>query len=173
MKKLWFVPLLFFHLILQAQPASDFKVLPDGEDSLLVGRVTAENIWTYFPEWKADYIIAEPDSAVVSALQSIEESYHIIVVFGTWCPDSRTGLPPFLKALDLADNADLKLTLYAVDRRLHDPEKSAKEYGVERVPTFIVLKNGQEVGRMIEFPEENFESDLIKLLRQNKKRKVE
>lgn len=130
---------------------------------ILVGEVSPRIIWEEIPEWKAEYMIYQPDSAVVQQLKQIDTDLDIVCVMGIWCPDSRAGVPSFLKALDEAQNPHLKITLFAVDRDLKDPQGSAEKYKVNRVPTFIVLENGKEIGRMIEIPKTSFEADLLDL----------
>ncbi len=131
---------------------------------ILVGEVTPQNIWDEIPDWKAEYMIYQPDSEVVQRLHAIQQDVDIVCVMGIWCPDSRAGVPSFLKALHEAHNPHLKITIYAVDRKLQDPSKSAEKYGVKRVPTFIVFRDGKEIGRMVEIPETTFEADLLEIL---------
>lgn len=134
------------------------------EKKILVGQVSAKNIWEQMPDWKADYFIYEPDPVVVEKLSAIRKPYHIICVLGIWCPDSKAGVPGFLRALDMAANPALSVELHAVDRQKKDPGHTAEKFGIERVPTFIVFSGNQEIGRMIEYPTDTFEADLVKLL---------
>ena len=47
-----------------------------------------------------------------------------------------------------------------MDRDKKSGEGIEKQYKIERVPTFIVLKNGVEVGRVVESVENSIEADL-------------
>jgi hypothetical protein len=38
------------------------------------------------------------------------------------------------------------------------------DLNIERVPTFIIMNEGIEIGRIIETPEETLEADLLKIL---------
>jgi len=84
---------------------------------------------------------------------------------GTWCEDSQREIPPFYKILDEA-NFNLKnLELITVNRK-----KKAK--GLEKrahlthVPTFIFYKNGKELGRFVEHPNNNatIEGHILKIV---------
>ena len=67
--------------------------------------------------------------------------------------------------LDLAEN---QLEIFATDNSTERYKQSAnreeKGLAVYRVPTFIVYKNGKEIGRIIEFPKESLEADLVKII---------
>jgi hypothetical protein len=39
-----------------------------------------------------------------------------------------------------------------------------KDTKINKVPTMIIIKNGKEIGRIEEFPEDTWENDLIKIL---------
>jgi len=51
-----------------------------------------------------------------------------------------------------------------VDRQKKDPEGLAAQYDFQRIPTFIVLQDGKEIGRIVERPEVSLEQDLAKIL---------
>ena len=55
--------------------------------------------------------------------------------------------------------------MWAVDRKKNLPNNLAKEYQIEYVPTFIFLKNGHEIGRIVESPEALYlEEDVLNIL---------
>ena len=99
--------------------------------------------------------------------RAIKEKYRVVCILGIWCPDSRDGVPAFLKALNLANLTTVEIELLGVDRKKEDPLESAGKFGVERVPTFIIYSGGEEIGRMIEFPETTFESDFLRIISSN------
>ncbi len=131
---------------------------------ILVGEVTPDILLNQLPDWKEEYDLFKPDPVTVGKFSNIARPFQIICVLGTWCPDSRVGVPPFLKTLHSANNSNLSITLYAVDRNKQDPYETAKKYNVDRVPTFIVLSGNTEIGRMVEFPEISFETDFLNIL---------
>lgn len=111
--------------------------------------------------WYADgYAQYTPSVDAVTKLQnSITAENEIIVFGGTWCGDTQNLLPKFYKVMD-GIKPTPKTTLVLVDRDKKSGEGIEKQYKIERVPTFIVLKNGVEVGRVVESVENSIEADL-------------
>ncbi|MFB6280920.1 MAG: thioredoxin family protein [Haloferacaceae archaeon] len=71
---------------------------------------------------------------------------------GDWCPDCRRQLPAFAAALDAAGVPDGAVTEYAVEKR-DDGSKvgpGVEAYGIERIPTVVVERDGREVARFVE-----------------------
>jgi thiol-disulfide isomerase/thioredoxin len=81
-----------------------------------------------------------------------------------WCGDSKRELPRFLKIADEAGFPPARITLYSLDRTKKSPDGMTARYGIEYVPTFIVLKDGAEVGRITESPKVSVEADLLTIL---------
>ena len=117
----------------------------------------------YYNEWfDANWRDYRPDTQIISKLKPIINDYKIVVLMGTWCPDSREQVPYLYKVLDDAgyqQNPDI----YFVPRK-YKSYKPAKSYKIIRVPTIIVYKNGQEKGRIIEYPMKSIEADLFKIM---------
>jgi hypothetical protein len=134
---------------------------------ILIGKFTPPELWAEIPTWKVDYDLYHPDQVIIDKLSEIKDEYKVICVLGIWCPDSRDGVPTFLKALDAANLSTVEIELFGVDRKKEDPLESARKYGVDRVPTFIIYSDDVEIGRMIEFPETTFESDFLRIISLN------
>ena len=92
------------------------------------------------------------------------DSVRILVVYGTWCSDSKREMPRFLKIMDAIGFPQDHITLIAVDRTMELPPGIKEEYGITNVPTFIVSYRGMEMGRIIESPKTTLEGDLTDLL---------
>jgi thiol-disulfide isomerase/thioredoxin len=117
---------------------------------------------TYFlPEYKA----YEANDSLVQLLKGKINDYQITIVFGSWCSDSQEQVPRFYKILDQAGYDENNLTVIAVNRGKHTEEADISGLDIERVPTFIVYKHGEEAGRIIETPENTLEEDLWKIVR--------
>jgi len=167
--------ILFFFLLVylfvtngnaqQDSVQSAYQVQEYKGKAILVGRVSEEDIWRHIPGWRTRYVSTLPDTEVVEQLKKIDRPYKIVCVLGIWCPDSEDRVPPFLKALDAAQNPNLEVELYGVDRRKNDPHHSSEKYRAERVPTFILFSGGKEIGRMIERPQKSFPEDFLELVK--------
>jgi thiol-disulfide isomerase/thioredoxin len=112
----------------------------------------------------------QPNQEVVGKLTLInKEKLSIQIVMGTWCPDSRREVPRFIKILDQWEFPAGKVTIIGVDNTKIAPIGGYDELGIERVPTFIILENKVEAGRIIENPVTSLEQDMLNILTRNEK----
>jgi thiol-disulfide isomerase/thioredoxin len=70
---------------------------------------------------------------------------------GTWCSDSRFIVPKFYSLLDAAGFPQNRVTLIGVDRSKKTISHLAEALNIENVPTIIVMNDGKEVGRVVEY----------------------
>ena len=141
----------------------------------LLGEILRTDVARHLPDWDADYADYEPAEAPLVVLAAVDEPVEIICVLGTWCHDSEREVPRFWKILDEAANANLELTMFAVGRTsdtaadsvltgLGFDENPRATWGAGFVPTFVFLRGGRELGRIIETPEVSQEEDAAALL---------
>jgi thiol-disulfide isomerase/thioredoxin len=86
------------------------------------------------------------------------------VVMGIWCPDSRREVPRFMRVLDTWKFPVAKVTFIGVDDAKQSPVGEYAGLDIKRVPTFIIYKNNNEAGRIIENPATSLEQDLVNIL---------
>jgi len=143
---------------------------PAQDRPLLVGPLTKEDLRTPpHSEWfDAQYSRYQPTAETLSALRPRLPGISIEAYFGTWCGDSRRQVPRLARLLDLAGFEETRLTLVGLsDRRMEfkqapgNPE--AKRY-VHRTPTVVILRDGAEIGRIVETPTTSLEGDLLAIL---------
>jgi len=131
----------------------------------LTGNVTRAAIESFNDQWKAlraqDY---EPDAAAVATIREKASGVEVYAVVATWCPDTRRDLPRFFKIADQAGWKLDRLTLLAVDRTKKDAGGETVKWNVTRVPTFIFLRGGREIGRVVERPTTTLEQDIAGIL---------
>ncbi len=134
--------------------------------TMLTGLTTREAFKdTAFAGWFEDeYANYEPDITVVDSLNWQITNLKMLVVYGTWCSDSRREVPRLLKILDLSMFPAEKLTLIAVDRKKQAEGFDAASKDIQLVPTVIVYSGDKELGRIIETPGETLEKDIFKIL---------
>ena len=107
----------------------------------------------------------QPDAAIVERFKANKDSVQFFVFFGTWCGDTRKLLPKFLALADAAGIPNESITLVGVDHYKKALGNLTTLFNVTRVPTFIVLKNGKELGRVVEYGTSGqFDKDLAELL---------
>lgn len=111
-----------------------------------------------------NYKLYVPERAVTNKLKYLREGADILIVLGTWCSDSEEQVPRFLKVLDKIKFKKKNVTLLCVDRDKKAGDIDTSVYDIIRVPTIIVYRKGQELGRIIEKPYRTLEKDLLMFL---------
>lgn len=96
------------------------------------------------------------------------KTYNIVLVMGTWCEDSHREVPRFFKILEAVDFPESKLTMIAVNRQKEAPGGEEGVYNIQKVPTIIVKRYGEEIGRITENPSTGYlERDLLEILKKD------
>jgi len=117
-----------------------------------------------FSWFKTNYESYRFDSTVVSQITPLTKDIHVVIVVGTWCGDSKRELPKQFKILDAVNIMDDRIVMFGVDRSKKSDDSTMQKYNVLRVPTMIVFRGEQELGRIVEFPRASHEVDLLRLL---------
>lgn len=115
--------------------------------------------------YQQDYEIYRPDATAIKEIAPRLADISITIVLASWCGDSREQLPRFMKVLDQTGFDFGKLQMIAVDSYKTGRKIDVSPLHIERVPTFIFLRNGAEIGRIIETPLETLEADLLRMLK--------
>lgn len=111
----------------------------------------------------------ELDAAAFMELEKIMPvNIDIVVVLGTWCPDSRREVPRFMKIIETLNFEKERIRFIGVDSYKQAPLDEYESFDIERVPTFIFYDNKIELGRIIEYPEASLEKDMLKILTETK-----
>ena len=134
--------------------AQNAEVSKDAEgNKVLKGFVTRKELATdssfaWFAKNTKDY---KPDASALAALKGAKDSIYVLAFGGTWCHDTQFILPKFYTLADAAGLAPDHITLVGVDHNKKTVQHLSETFNVINVPTFIVLKNGQEIGRVVEY----------------------
>lgn len=142
---------IFFSLQSFAQPA---EVSRDHNGSKTVkGFLTKEELVTdtAFAWFNKNQKSFKADTTLVNAFKAKKDAVHIVAFAGTWCDDTKWILPQFFALTDAAGYPDQRITLLGVDRDKKTQHQLSEVFNVDRVPTFIVMKDGKEVGRVVEY----------------------
>jgi hypothetical protein len=91
---------------------------------------------------------------------------NITVVLGTWCSDSQREVPRLYKILDYVHFPENKLKMICIDRQKNANGTEVQDLNIELVPTIIFFNGNEEIGRIVESPEESLEADLARILGQ-------
>jgi thiol-disulfide isomerase/thioredoxin len=152
MKKLIFATVSFF--IFCSVYAQAPEVSRDNEGvKVLKGFVTKQELandtaFKWFGENQKGYT---PYSTALQALKTNKDSVSFLVFGGTWCHDSQFILPRFYSLAEAAGFGQDKITLLGVDRSKKTIQHLSEAFNILNVPTIIVLKDGKEIGRVVEY----------------------
>lgn len=164
---------LFCFTLSYSQTINQLTIDDKGNEKLL-GQINREGLTTNsFNTWYStnynDYLT---NDKIVEILKDSLSQYNIKAFLGTWCGDSRREVPRFYKILDDTNFPESQLDIIALDRteKAYKQSPNAEEKGlnIHRVPTFIFYKDGKEVNRIVEFPKETLERDMLNIVTKNK-----
>ncbi len=90
--------------------------------------------------------------------------YIIEIFMNTKCHDSEREVPRFLKILNTLNfsNENLRIVLLNSEKKTIDGLEIGKD--ITNTPTIIFLKNSNEENRIVEFPYENLENDIFRII---------
>ncbi|CAM1362051.1 tetratricopeptide repeat protein [Tenacibaculum xiamenense] len=136
---------------------------------MLLGKTDISVINTDNFKWfKSNYDAYLVNDRVIAKIKDSLNKYNIKVFYGTWCGDSKRELPKFYKTIEQADFNMGNLEMIAVDRKedayKQSPNGEEKGLNIHRVPTFIFYKDGKEINRIVEFPKQDFERDILNIV---------
>jgi hypothetical protein len=135
------------------------------EEPVLTGEVTREQVEEAVPAWVEAEVGSAPDPAAARALAAVPAGARVTVYLGTWCSDSKRELARLWRAMDETGGAvPFALRYVAVARSKQEPAALLTGRGLEYVPTFVVERDGREVGRIVEQSPQGIERDLLALL---------
>jgi len=92
-----------------------------------------------------------PNAIALEALKKNKDSIQLIAFMGTWCDDSHFIIPKMFSLIDAAGFPETRITLIGVDRAKTTLSHLTEALNIKNVPTIIVMKNGREVGRVVEY----------------------
>ncbi len=149
-----------------SEPVSEAVETTSEEQSMIVGEFVKEDLQQGdFAAWfNSGYEDYEPSAEAMETIKNNISEFEIVGFMGTWCPDSRREVPHFFKILDEAGYDLSKLKMVGVTRNKTTPENLEEGYDMQRVPTFIFMKNGKEVNRYVEYPRESIEADIAQIV---------
>jgi tetratricopeptide (TPR) repeat protein len=158
------LPLFLFSLLLT------FNVLAQKEQRLL-GICSAKDLeqQPYDTWYKPNYESYNPSAEIVSQLKKLRsDKFKLKIVFGSWCGDSKREVPKMMKVLSTIGFPEKNIQLIGVHDSINvykqAPNHEEKGLNIYRVGTFIFYKNNKEIGRIVEYPIESIERDLLKIL---------
>ncbi len=154
-----FLSIIIFYLLISVtgKAQSHYEIITDSthnNEKIWRGIVTKSDLennpaFTWYAE--SQRIYPTPNAAAVEGLRKNKDNVNILIFGGTWCEDSHFILPKFFKIQEASGFPEDRITIYEVDRNKHSIGTIAEDLHVTHTPTIIVMKNGKEVGRLVEY----------------------
>lgn len=92
---------------------------------------------------------------------------EVEIYLATWCGDSHDHVPPFVALIDETKRqtkAEPKsVKFFALDKR-KKYEGYTNPRKIEKLPTFVFLRDGKEIGRIVETPKKSVIDDTIAIV---------
>jgi len=130
----------------------------------LLGPLSKEEILENFPDWQVEVASYVPDQEVIEKLQSIPSEIKIEIFLGTWCPDTKRNVSAYFKIMDMVDNPLIMTSYIGIPREDDSRKPFIEGKNIIKVPTFIIIIDNQEKGRIIENPTKSVEEDVLDII---------
>lgn len=101
------------------------------------------------------------------ALKKINEAGELefVTFHGPWCKDCQYSIPVFNRIMTYVTNDKIKVTVATVDKETRkDNAGLCEKYDIKKVPSWVILRGGKEIGRIIENFTTSFDEDVAAML---------
>ncbi|RFN60501.1 thioredoxin [Marixanthomonas ophiurae] len=142
------------------------KTVPYKESVILLGKANRSGLKKApFGSWfDKNFETYNIDEELVSKIAPLLKDVKITTFMGTWCGDSKRETPRLYKILDAANYNYDNFKLITVSREKDTPSGYEEGLNITNVPTIIFYKDGEEMGRFVEYAIESLEADVYAIL---------
>jgi thiol-disulfide isomerase/thioredoxin len=117
----------------------------------IINKYLVENDSAYGKWYRMSQNGYNPDTATLNAFERAKGKVQFVVFGGTWCEDTQFILPKFFKLTEKTGVPDNTITFFGVNRAKKSLSSISDAFNVTLVPTIIVMKDGKEMGRVVEY----------------------
>ena len=147
------ITVLALAVSLSAYAQTPYTYTKNGNEVILNGIITKyilmnDPLFSWYPNSQQNF---EGDKATIDAMAANKGKIKYIVFGGTWCSDTQFILPKFFRMQEQAGVADADISFFAMDRSKKTIGHIGDALGITNVPTIIVMKDGKEIGRIVEY----------------------
>lgn len=133
--------------------------------NVFVGVISEAILQNEYPWFLAEYNSYTTDSVLLGQIRDHIPEVSISIFMATWCQDCHTQIPRFYKILNEANIDESRLENVAMDENKQTPDNYEEGMNIEKIPTFIFFKHGEELGRIVEKPKVTLEHDILEILK--------
>lgn len=155
--------LLIFITLASCSTSRTYTLKQSGSDQIINGSVQKAVLMNKnkFPWFNSEYANYIPNEAILGQLKIYVPEIRVLIFAGTWCSDTQRELPRFYKIMAAIGVNEAQMELIMLDQNKKSRYFNVEVLAIENIPTFIFLKNGKEVGRIIEKPNLTLEEDIL------------
>ncbi|HEY4208453.1 MAG TPA: thioredoxin family protein [Puia sp.] len=129
---------------------SEYTVTNDGTCKILKGLISRDMLekdatFSWFHQNRHAYA---PDAALTTLVHAKTAQVRFLVFTATWNEDAQYIIPRFYSLMDAAAVRPDQVTLIGVDKEKKTLYHLTETMHITSIPTFIVLKDGKEIGRI-------------------------
>ena len=133
--------------------------------NVFVGVISEAILEKEYPWYTEEYNSYHVATVLLNELKAHIAEVSISIYMATWCQDCHTQIPRFYKILNEANIDESRIVNAAMDENKRTPENYEEGMKIEKIPTFIFFKHGEELGRIVEKPTVSLEHDMLKILK--------
>jgi thiol-disulfide isomerase/thioredoxin len=161
-----FILILMISLSAFAQEINKTILDVKSQKEILIGQCNLDGLrkGEFGQFYQIEYGTYKPEVLVAEKIKTKLSNITMTLVMGTWCDDSKTQVPRFFKLMEKVGYDSSKITIYCVNREKKTEKGEIDNMKITLVPTFIINRNGTEVGRIVETPKVSLEADLLEIL---------
>jgi len=156
MTKLFFLVMVITLQAAISQAQTPYTSQPDAkhpEAKILNGIISKyillnDASFTWYGPNQSDY---SPDTSILNAMERSKGKVQFVIFGGTWCDDTHFILPKFFKLQEQSGVQDKYITFFGVNRQKQTLGNITEAFRITNVPTIIVMKDGKEIGRVVEY----------------------
>jgi hypothetical protein len=138
-----------------------------GVDNPLLGPISIDQLFDLDGWFGSDFLTYLPDRELTNQLKKHLDGVTILCFLGTWCEDSELHVPRMLKVLQQAGIDPSQFKMFGIDKNFRSPAGDEMPYNIEKAPTFVLVHDGAEIGRITEEPIGTLERDMIAIIRKS------
>ena len=136
----------------------------DGNE-ILVGKISYAQMTQYSAVWfDKEYDLYRVNAERLAQIKPLLKDKRVVLLMGTWCEDSQREVPGMIKILNEAGYNTAEMEIIAVDEDKKTVEGLEKKYDLTYIPALIFFDGEKEVNRIVEFPINTLEQDMLDIL---------
>ena len=158
----------FFSSATAQSPYISIKDVNQPQQHILNGIITKyalqnDSTYKWYNSSQSSYA---PAADIISTMKAASGNKQLVVFGGTWCEDTQFILPKFFKLQEQSTFPDAAISFFAVDRNKKTIGGIADAFKIINVPTIIVMIDGKEIGRVVEYGKTGqWDKELMELLK--------